>query len=103
MSIDNVSGSGVASLTIGDSNINRFIPEPSNGLGDFFKGIVGGLGSAVTGAIEPALMGIDSQYLPFIEAQIHAQEQLQLVSMYSNIEKSKHESKMVAIRNVRVG
>lgn len=59
--------------------------------GGAFGGSVGGGG------------GIDPQYMDLINKQIEMQEQMQLVSMTSNIEKSQHESKMAAIRNVRAG
>ena len=37
-----------------------------------------------------------------IAAQVEMQKEMQVTSMVSNIEKSKHESKMAAIRNIRV-
>ena len=103
MSVSDITGPGVSSLTIDGSNLTRFIPEPTGSFGNFLQGIVKTVTTAVTGGADPLLGQIDSKYQAFIEAQLHAQEQLQLVSLYSNIEKSKHETKMVAIRNVRVG
>ena len=103
MAIDSVGDSGVSSFTIGGSDIGRYLPEPESGVRGFFGSVLQTLGGAAADIAEPSLAGIDSKYIPFIEAQIHAQEQLQLVSLYSNIEKSRHETQMAAIRNVRVG
>ena len=38
-----------------------------------------------------------------IAAQVEIQKEMQITSMISNIEKSKHETKMTPIRNIRVG
>ena len=48
-------------------------------------------------------IGIDPEYQALLETQMHMQEQMQQVSLVSNIERSRHESKMAAIRNVRTG
>ena len=103
MSINEITGPGVSSLTIDGSNLTRFLPEPTGSFGNFMQGLIKTVTSAVKGGADSLLGQIDPKYQAFIEAQLHAQEQLQLVSLYSNIEKSKHETKMVAIRNVRVG
>ena len=47
--------------------------------------------------------GIMPEYMALINAQLEAQRQMQLVSLYSNIEKSKHETQMAAVRNIRAG
>lgn len=105
MSVNSISDSGVPSITLGESEMSRFITEPESRLGNLFRGILNGITGIVGGATGSSIStaGIDSQYLPFLDAQIHAQEQLQLVSLYSNIKKSEHETQMSAIRNVRVG
>jgi hypothetical protein len=61
-------------------------------------GLVGlGAGAALGGG------GIEGQYLVLLQEQMRQQQQMQLVSLHSNIEKSKHETQMAAIRNVRAG
>jgi len=76
--------------------------EPQSSLGTAFGGLVSGAASAVGGLVGN-VVGIEPGYAALIAQQIHQQEQMQLVSLYSNIEKSKHETQMSAIRNVRVG
>jgi|GEM_PF-4749154 len=44
---------------------------------------------------------IDNQYQNIINQQIDLQRQMMLVSMYTNIEKTKHDTKMAAVRNLR--
>ena len=46
--------------------------------------------------------GIDGDYAAFLERQIEMQEQMMLVSMTSNIEKARHETRMASVRNMRV-
>ena len=89
----------------------RFIPEPqtSSGFGPFqdvMRGLAGAAsaissnaGSAIS-AIAPEMNG---QFQDLISVQLDAQKQMMLVSMVSNIEKSKHETQMAAVRNIRVG
>lgn len=79
----------------------RYLPEPaSTGVGlfrDVMKAVegsgddVGGVPGTATG-----------DFADLIELQLEAQAEMQTTTMVSNIEKSKHESKMSAIRNIRV-
>lgn len=79
--------------------MSRFIPEPKNRLGfsTFLRGIENAASSAA------GFAGISPEYASLLDKQIEVQLQMQLVSMYSNIEKSKHETQMAAVRNIRVG
>ena len=81
------------------SSLARFQPEPRNRLGLDFGSVL----SSVVGAASSTLTGVDPGYVALLNKQIETQQQMQLVSMESNIEKSKHETQMAAIRNVRVG
>jgi hypothetical protein len=49
-------------------------------------------------ALEPL-----GEYAQLIQMQLSVQKEMQAVTMVSNVEKSRHESKMSAVRNVRVG
>ena len=85
------------------SGFLRFLPEPVSGIGRVFQSLLNTgvkMGSALTGA---SLVGIEPEYAALIQEQLHAQEQMQKVSLISNIEKSKHETEMSVVRNVRVG
>lgn len=57
------------------------------------------LGSGVVGGVSDMPMG---DFAELIQMQIQAQQEMQTTTMVSNIEKSKHESKMTALRNIRV-
>lgn len=87
---------------IDTGGLGRFIPEPRSRAGQFFRALVTGAGSAL-GRGASALTGMQPDYAELINRQIEAQQQMQLVSLESNIEKSRHETQMAAIRNIRVG
>lgn len=78
----------------------RFVPEPKTDLGRAFQGALRVAGNVATGPLLGSI-GIDSEYASLLQTQMHFQEQMQLVSLHSNIEKSKHETRMSAVRNVR--
>lgn len=92
---------GIGAHLLSGSGLARFIPEPKSGLSTFGK-VLSSIGSAVSGA-GGSLVGVDSKYTELIQMQIRAQEQMQQVSLVSNLEKSKHETQMAPIRNIRVG
>ncbi|HMO02337.1 MAG TPA: hypothetical protein PKD37_06215 [Oligoflexia bacterium] len=75
-------------------------PRPRWALGQVFRSVLAGVRSVFADSAAN-FGGIDPTFAGLIEAQIEAQEQLQLVSFVSNIEKSKHETQMAAIRNIR--
>ena len=84
------------------SGLNSYYPEPTTtGMGVFQDVLsvvktaareIGGVPFEATGS-----------FAELIQAQIQAQIEMQTTSMISNIERSKHESKMAAIRNIRMG
>lgn len=83
--------------------LGRFSPEPVSRNGGSFNAVLRGLDAAVSGAGSVVGGGMDPQYAALLAAQIETQQQMQLVSFESNIEKSKHETQMAAVRNIRVG
>ncbi|MDC0357835.1 hypothetical protein OAO01_03395 [Oligoflexia bacterium] len=80
--------------------MNRFYPEPKSGIAKTFSTVLNGVGKMLGGSVG-AFSEIDPGYRELIEQQMEVQKQMQLVSLYSNIEKSKHETNMAAVRNVR--
>lgn len=88
-----------AQLLLG--NLGRFIPTPKSSVSGFGK-VLRTAGDALK-SVSSTMVGIDPEYRSLIEKQIEVQTQMQLVSMESNIEKSKHETQMAPIRNIRVG
>ncbi|MCB0328774.1 MAG: hypothetical protein KDD70_03900 [Bdellovibrionales bacterium] len=89
-------------LAQGQSGLVRIPPEPKSRLNFDFSSILSSVGGMVGAAATSGISGaIEPRYLALINKQIEMQEQMQLVSLTSNVEKSRHESKMAAIRNVR--
>lgn len=97
-----VTGSISAGGTAATSEIIRFMPEPESRIGSAFRSVLQGVGSALNSGAALA-GGIEPGYQDLINKQIEVQQQMQLVTFYSNIEKSKHETQMAAVRNLRVG
>ncbi len=96
---------GMGATLIDAAGLARYIPEPQNRLGfglSSIGSVVGGLASTLGGGSAPSGT-ISPEYRDLLERQIEIQTQMQLVSMESNIEKSRHETQMAAIRNIRVG
>jgi len=87
---------------IASMSLERFKPEPKSRLGLSFGDVVQGATKVASDALG-FIPGLDSSYTSLLNKQIETQQQMQMVSMESNIEKSKHETQMAAIRNVRVG
>ena len=89
-------------LQQGSSNLVRIPPEPKSRLSFNFGSLLSRVGGIAATAATSGISGsVDPTYMSLISKQIEMQEQLQLVSLTSNTEKSRHESKMAAIRNVR--
>lgn len=93
--------SQAASAFIDTGSLGKFIPEPRSRAGFNLKSLVQGVGSLASGATSS--MGLNPIYTDLLQQQLQAQQEMQVVSMESNIEKSKHETQMAAIRNIRVG
>lgn len=93
--INGSSSGGYPQLRIGD--YARFIPEPKSGL-DTFQSV-----ARAVSTIAGGLVGIDPEYRSLIEKQLQLQEQMQRVSMESNLARTEHETEMTPIRNLRLG
>lgn len=102
-----------APLTTGAAN--RYLPEPSPAgseiFSDFLNVARGTLqrvlesasSSAFGGAVGGVPLTAGGELAELIALQIATQQEMQVTTLVSNIERSKHESKMSAIRNIRVG
>ena len=80
------------------SKVARYLPTPTNTASKFAESI-SSFGSDLIGGVSTDVFG-DLKSL--LNLQVETQAKMQSISMSSNIEKSKHESRMAAIRNVRV-
>lgn len=89
-------------LKLATSPLLRFAPQPATALD--FQSLLSAVG-AVASAVIPGSSagGLDSDYQSLLQEQLEVQRQMFLMSFYSNIEKSKHETQMAAVRNIRTG
>lgn len=78
----------------------KFIPEPKSRVSTTFSDVMRSVGSVAGSAVGLA-SGIDPTYTDLLNKQVELQTQMQLVTMESNIEKTRHETKMTALRNYR--
>ncbi|MCC6220888.1 MAG: hypothetical protein IT291_06585 [Deltaproteobacteria bacterium] len=97
-----------STFSIGDlagaaASVARYLPQPASAGVGLFKDVMTSakqFASDFIGGVENVPTG---DFAELIELQIEAQMEMQTTTMVSNIERSKHESKMAAIRNIRVG
>ncbi len=79
----------------------RYLPEPAvtgiGAFGDVLDMVDQFTGDSVGGVSTSAL----GDFADLIQMQIEVQKEMQTTTMVSNVEKSKHESKMAPIRNIR--
>lgn len=75
----------------------RMDPEPKS---DFLKSMYEFGSKVAEGALA---VTIDPEYAALLQKQLEVQQQLQMVSMESNLLRSRHETDMAPIRNIRVG
>lgn len=92
-------------VSVGDSPLVRSAPEPRSLLGSWGHSTTSAVASAAT-----SLAGIGAGFLDgggdiasLLNRQIQIQQEMQTVSMASNIARSQHETEMAPIRNMRVG
>ncbi len=88
-------------LKLASSPLLRFAPQPSTTLD--FQSLLSAVGSVAASVIGSSASGLGSDYQLLLQEQLEVQRQMFLMSFYSNIEKSKHETQMAAVRNIRTG
>lgn len=76
------------------SGIAQHLPEPIAQGVDFASSLARAASNTTTLDVSPA-------YQELIDKQIETQMELQQVSFVSNIERSQHETRMAAVRNIR--
>ncbi len=91
----------VSDIIANSAGLSQFLPTPKSRKG-IFSAVMNGVKSLVSTGVS-AFSGVNPEYADLINKQIEVQTQMQLVSLYSNIEKSKHETQMAAVRNIRAG
>ncbi len=91
------------------NSASNYLPEPAvTGMG-FLQDVASGIGNIAAKAVGTVAsqgvgeaFDISGDYMSLIAQQNELQRELQLVSMISNIDRSKHETMMAPIRNLRV-
>ena len=79
--------------------LGRFIPEPK-GSGSAFRDVVDVVAGVGKGAAAAA--GLDTSLQGLLTQQMELQQQMMTVSMHSNVEKTRHDTRMAPVRNLRV-
>jgi hypothetical protein len=79
-----------------------YLPEPSTTGVGVFADVVGAVRS-IAGEVGGVSLNPTGSFADLIQAQLQAQMEMQTTSMVSNIERSKHETKMTPVRNIRLG
>jgi len=93
---------GIGGAILDPNGLGRFIPEPRTSEGINFRSILNGAATLLRGGVS-AVTGVEPIYQDLLDKQVEIQLQMQLVTLESNIEKSRHETQMAAIRNIRAG
>ncbi len=70
--------------------------EPASGFG-IFQNVLSG----IAGVASTAVPGELGEFSTLMQAQLEAQKEMQVVNFFSNTEKSKHETFMAPIRNIK--
>ena len=82
------------------SALGRYTAQPNHRLGNTFKQVLGIAEAAVGKAA--SIAGVDGDYAGILQQQMEMQRQMMMVSMISNTERTRHETNMVGVRNMRV-
>jgi hypothetical protein len=89
--------------SIPGSPINNEVSPSGSGFGDFLSGAASSFGDVLSDGMSSVGggLGMSGDLFGLIEMQRQLQLEMETVSMISNIDKSRHESRMAAIRNIR--
>jgi flagellar basal body rod protein FlgB len=94
MSIPRISADVGQALWSAAKGVARYMPEP------IAQTI--GFADSLSGAKNGNTVEISGEYKDLLERQLETQMELQQVTFSSNIERSQHEARMAAVRNIRV-
>lgn len=106
MNLGNAAARTIGLVGTGVRTASQYLPGPTGQSLGFFGNILSSVKGLTTDAAGvPTSMGSNfdfGSYAELLTLQIEVQQQMAAVSMVSNIEKSKHETKMAAVRNIRI-
>lgn len=96
--------SGVWGVKVGSSPLLRYAPQPRGSGGSWLQSATSAI-TTTLGAAANVATGVDNSMTltNLLNQQIAIQQEMQQISMLSNIAKSHHEMEMAPIRNMRVG
>lgn len=94
MNISNVYSSNSA------PSLGRYLAQPRNRLGTTFQKVMDVAGAVVSKTA--GIAGVDGDYASLLQQQIELQHQMMQVTMISNVERTRHETSMASVRNMRV-
>ena len=75
------------------------MPEPRSSIGNTFGNVL--RSAASVAATATGFGGFGGGVYALLDQQMQVQREMQTISMISNVERSKHEMRMAAIRNMR--
>jgi len=100
----NIGTAGAWGIGVQGSDLVRYPPEPRNTVGSWIQKAAGAASSVLGTAVDTAgAFGGATDIQSLLQQQIEIQRVMQTVSMISNVERSKHETEMAPIRNMRLG
>lgn len=99
MPIDSLSSTSF--LKPNANSLLHYLPEPRNSLGSGFKAALSSVSDVLGLGNLSAVAQVPSEYAALISEQVRVQQEMMVVTFVSNIEKSRHETQMAAVRNVR--
>lgn len=94
---------GSYGVSVGGSPLTRSAPEPRSPLGSW-AATAGSVVNTVATTLPDVGSVLDGAgIVKLLNDQIQIQQVMQSVSMFSNVQRSRHETEMAPIRNMRVG
>ena len=95
---------GSYGVSVAGSPLLRYPPEPRSSFGNWAQLAGSTVGSVANTAAATGLgLGLGTDLTSLLNQQIQIQQEMQVVSMQSNISRSQHEMEMAPIRNMRIG
>ena len=98
MNIQDISLSRLANTAIGAAS---YLPEPATKASGLFYDVLDSVASFGKSAIGGVGGDVFGDYKSLLEEQMRVHAEMQSMTLASNIERSKHDTKMVALRNIQ--
>lgn len=96
-----VTNSATGAVTELTSASDGYTAEPAVTGTGMFSDVMDAVGTVAEAGMSGIPLGMAGEYGPLLALQLKMQQELEATTLLSNIEKTKHESKMASIRNIR--